>query len=183
LLSAGHDCRFLSGVKVAAIGPATAAALAELGIMTDLVPESYKAEDLAAALLPELSASDKVLLPRAMEAREVLPEMLRAKGIVVNVTPAYRTVLETSGREELLNCLSASGDSNATLVTFASSSTVRNTLRLLGDKHELLKNARLAAIGPITAKTITDAGFTSDIVSDEYTIPGLVASIVAYCKK
>ena len=88
LNAAGLDARALAGVKLAAIGCGTAKTLAGFGITADLVPCTYKAEELAEALAPQLAKGDKVLIPRAKEAREVLPEMLRELGAQVDVITA-----------------------------------------------------------------------------------------------
>lgn len=177
LKKAGKDARALASVKLAAIGSATAQALADHGLTADLVPSAYKAEELAEALTGQITAGDKILIARAKVAREVLPESLRKIGAQVDVVTAYETVADCDNKEELLEALS---DGSASVVTFTSSSTVTNLLQVLGDKKDLLQNAALAAIGPVTAATMESNGLTPAISAAEYTIDGLVAAIKEY---
>lgn len=176
---AGKDARALAGVKIAAIGSATAAALKGFGIKADLIPSAYKAEELAEALEGEVKAGDKLLLARAKVAREVLPEKLRALGCEVNVVTAYETVTDCGNKKELVELLS-SGE--ASVVTFTSSSTVSNLIEALGDDKELLNKAALACIGPVTEATLNKAGFKSSINAEQYTIDGLMKAIKEFYK-
>lgn len=180
LLKAGKDARALCGVKIAAIGSATADALKGYGITADLIPSAYKAEELADALAADTKAGDKLLLARAKVARNVLPERLRALGAQVDVVTAYETVADCQNKEELLEALE-SGE--ASLVTFTSSSTVTNLLDVLGDKKDLLNNVALAAIGPVTADTLKEHGLTPAVSAAEYTIDGLMTAIEEYYKE
>lgn len=165
------DARALGGKKIAAIGSATAKVLENHGITADVIPASYKAEDLIDALLPLLNENSKVLLPRAEVAREILPESLRKAGAVVDVVPVYRTVQDNSGKETLEEALA---NKEVDCITFTSSSTVNNLLTLLGGKKELLEGVTLAAIGPITAGTMEKKGLEATIEAEEYTIDGLM---------
>lgn len=176
---AGKDARALAGVKIAAIGSATAAALKGFGIKADLIPSAYKAEELAEALEGEVKAGDKLLLARAKVAREVLPEKLRALGCEVDVVTAYETVADCENKEELVELLS-SGE--ASVVTFTSSSTVSNLIEALGEDKELLNKAALACIGPVTEATLNKAGFKSSINAEQYTIDGLMKAIKEFYK-
>lgn len=180
LLKAGKDSRALCGVKIAAIGSATAEALKGYGITADLIPSAYKAEELADALAADTKAGDKLLLARAMVARNVLPERLRALGAQVDVVTAYETVADCQNKEELLEALE-SGE--VSLVTFTSSSTVTNLLDVLGDKKDLLNNVALAAIGPVTAETLEKHGLEPAVSAAEYTIDGLMTAIEEYYKE
>lgn len=180
LLKAGKDSRALCGVKIAAIGSATAEALKGYGITADLIPSAYKAEELADALAADTKAGDKLLLARAKIARNVLPERLRALGAQVDVVTAYETVADCQNKEELLEALE-SGE--ASLVTFTSSSTVTNLLDVLGDKKDLLNKVALAAIGPVTAKTLEKHGLKPAVSAAEYTIDGLMTAIEEYYKE
>lgn len=180
LLKAGKDARALCGVKIAAIGSATADALKGYGITADLIPSAYKAEELADALAADTKAGDKLLLARAKVARNVLPERLRALGAQVDVVTAYETVADCQNKEELLEALE-SGE--ASLVTFTSSSTVTNLLDVLGDKKDLLNKVALAAIGPVTADTLKEHGLTPAVSAAEYTIDGLMTAIEEYYKE
>lgn len=180
LLKAGKDSRALCGVKIAAIGSATADALKGYGITADLIPSAYKAEELADALSADTKAGDKLLLARAKVARNVLPERLRALGAQVDVVTAYETVADCQNKEELLEALE-SGE--ASLVTFTSSSTVTNLLDVLGDKKDLLDKVALAAIGPVTAETLEKHGLKPAVSAAEYTIDGLMTAIEEYYKE
>lgn len=180
LFKAGKDARALWGVKIAAIGSATAEALKNYGITADLVPSAYKAEELADALAENTQAGDKLLLARAKIARNVLPERLRALGADVDVVTAYETVADCQNKDELLEVLE-SGE--ASLVTFTSSSTVTNLLDVLGDKKDLLHNTALAAIGPVTAETLEKHGLKPAVSAAEYTIDGLMTAIEEYYKE
>ena len=180
LLKAGKDSRALCGVKIAAIGSATAEALKGYSITADLIPSAYKAEELADALAADTKAGDKLLLARAKIARNVLPERLRALGAQVDVVTAYETVADCQNKEELLEALE-SGE--ASLVTFTSSSTVTNLLDVLGDKKDLLNKVALAAIGPVTAETLEKHGLKPAVSAAEYTIDGLMTAIEEYYKE
>ena len=169
----GRDARALGTVRIAAIGPATGRRLGEMGIVPDLVPDEYVAERVLATLeaVTELDGA-RILLPRAAEAREVLPEGLRRRGARVDVVPAYRTVPDGANAGELRDRLAAGG---IDLITFTASSTVRNFVELVGSE---IGEARVAAIGPITARTAREAGLPVHLVADDYTIPGLISAIV-----
>lgn len=180
LMTAGKDTRALAGLKIAAIGSATAEALKARGIVADIVPSAYKAEDLAEALSKDIENGDKVLIARAEKAREVLPETLRKQGAVVDVVTAYKTVADCENKEELIKALE-SGE--VSIITFTSSSTVTNLLNVLGDKKELLQKAALAVIGPVTAATLQKNGFNPVVCADEYTIDGLVQAVEKFYKE
>lgn len=180
LLLAGKDARALAGVKLAAIGSATAEALSKHGLTADLIPSAYKAEELAEALADKISAGDKILIARAKVAREVLPKALRKIGAEVNVVTAYETIADCENKEELLQALT---DGSASVVTFTSSSTVTNLLNVLGEHKDLLHKAALAAIGPITADTMRKHGLTPAVEAEQYTIDGLIAAIRKYFNK
>ena len=124
-----------------------------------------------------MGPGSKILLPRAKEAREVLPRLLAAQGAEVDVIPAYETVMNESSADEVLTALQ---ETKRPVVTFTSSSTVRNLLKLLGPKRSLLQKAVLAAIGPVTAAALKEAGFEAKIVAKIYTVDGLVEAINTY---
>lgn len=174
----GRDARALGGCRIAAIGPATASALAAHGIAADLVPSEYKAEGVFAALEAQTPglAGTRVLIPRAQVARETLPELLEKAGAVVDVVAAYKTVAATGERAgELVEQL-LSGRIDA--ITFTSSSTARNLVALLGeDAREALAHASLVSIGPITTQTLENAGLHVAAQAQTYTIPGLVQTL------
>jgi len=174
----GLDARAFAGAKVAAIGPATAAALRDLGIRADFVPSQFVAESVAAEWPERDMAGKRVLLPRAKEARELLPDRLREMGAAVDVVTAYETVRDASAADEVRGQL-LEGAIHA--VTFTSSSTVTNFVEAIGRESlaDALRNVVVACIGPITAETARNLGIEPTIVSDEFTIPGIVDSLVA----
>jgi uroporphyrinogen III methyltransferase/synthase len=176
---AGLDVRSLGGCRVAAIGPETAEALRRGGIEPDRVPDEYRAEGLLEAFEAELSRGDAVLLVRAAEAREVLPQALLARGIRVTVAPAYRTVLVAEGADLARELLEAR---RIDAVTFTSSSTVRGLVALLGpaDARRLLEGVVVAAIGPVTADTASEHGLRVSVMPHEYTVPALADAIAGY---
>ena len=173
---AGKDTRTLGYAKIAAIGSATANALCSYGIHADLVPEEFRAEAVAEALASILPPRARILLPRAQEARDVLPESLRACGAAVDVTPAYETLPELNGGEELVERLK---NGEIDFVTFTSSSTVKNLVQQLGNITPL-QQVKIACIGPVTAKTARNFAIEPDIVAETYTIDGLVNAIREY---
>jgi uroporphyrinogen III methyltransferase/synthase len=172
--SRGRDARVFGGTKVAAIGPATAESLAGRGIVADAVPEEYVAERVVDALKPNVSSGDRILLPRAAEARPELPEGLRVMGAEVDEVSLYRSVVPGEAPSEELEALR---EGRIDVVTFTSSSTVRNLVSMLNGDTTALKNAVIACIGPITAATAEELGLPPDVVAKEYTVPGLVAGL------
>lgn len=164
LLAECRDARSLGPAQVAAIGPGTAAALAEGNVAADLVPERFVAEGLLEVFG---DGPGRVLIPRAAEARDVLPEGLREKGWEVDVVEAYRTVQGRPSDDDLARAAAAD------IVTFTSSSTVRNFLSVCDTVP-----ATVACIGPITAATARDHGLTVDVEADVHTIDGLLAAMV-----
>ncbi|MBI4765519.1 MAG: uroporphyrinogen-III C-methyltransferase [Deltaproteobacteria bacterium] len=173
------DLRSLKGIKIGVIGPATAQALSEYHLQADLIPEKFQAEYLLEALSHTPLANQKVLIPRAEQAREILPEGLRQMGAEVLVVSAYQTLPSEEGKEELEKKL-AQGLIDC--LTFTSSSTVINFLTLFPRQEilSLLKKVTIACIGPITAQTARNNGLQVPIVAEEYTIPGLVTAIEKY---
>ena len=173
LLAAGRDARALGYAKLAAIGTATAEKLKQYGLMADVIPQEFRAEGIIEALKGKLPPHAKILLPRAQEAREILPEKLRERGAAVDVAPAYQTVCGDVDGEALREQL-AGGVID--LVTFTSSSTVRNLIQILGSAAPL-QTVKTACIGPVTADTARQNGVEPDMVADTYTIDGLVETI------
>lgn len=169
------DSRVLSKAKIAAIGVQTAAKLRDYGILADIVPLEFRAEGIVAALEGRIQPGMSVLIPRALVARDLLPEKLKEMGAAVNVVPVYRTLSgDTDG--EGLKAKLKSGEID--LVTFTSSSTVTNLLALLGPQGaECLQNTKIACIGPITAGTCMEHGITPDVIAEEYTIHGMIEAI------
>lgn len=180
---AKKDTRALAKLQICAIGPRTAAELAKYGIRPDLVPSEYQAEGLLASFASCDLRGMRVLIPRAEVAREILPDQLRGMGAKVDVIPVYRTVAPASDlnrlREEIDN-------GRVDVVTFTSSSTVRNFVEMVGGAEvarRLAAKSAVACIGPITAKTATDYGLPVAIVAEENTVPALTKAIVRYYGK
>ncbi len=175
----GQDVRSLKGVRLGAIGPKTAEALERFGLRLDLVPGEYRAEAILEALGANTMRGQRVLLPRALEARDILPETLREWGAEVDVVPAYQTVLPTHQSTQILAAL-RSGEIDC--LTFTSSSTVSNFFRMFSreDITPALGGIVIASIGPITAQTAEKFGLKVDIMPADYTIPALTAAICAH---
>ncbi|MDB4991267.1 MAG: Uroporphyrinogen-III methyltransferase [Myxococcaceae bacterium] len=178
-----RDARILGGVQVAAIGPATSGALAKRGVRADVVPSEYRGEAVAAAICarqPDLRGK-RVLIARAEVAREVMPELLRAKGAVVDVIPAYRTLPASDERFADIRARLEAGSID--IVAFTSSSTVQRLVEGLGaGASALLRRTVVAAIGPVTADTAARLGLPAAVVAREYTAPGLIAALVAHAR-
>jgi len=185
LEDSGQDVRNLKGIRIAAIGPKTADAIHGKGVKPDLVPEEYRAEAVVEAFRKHRVAGSRILLPRAAEAREVLPRELEKMGATVEVVEAYRTVKPEGDRDEIRAML---GKGDIHMVTFTSSSTVNNFMEMFeGESDQLLKwmeKVTVACIGPVTAKTAEERGLSVRIIPSEYTIEALAKAIVdhfAHC--
>ncbi len=185
--------RNLAHLKIAAIGPATKKAIETRGLKVNIVPEQYVAESVVASLRDEVQGN-RVLLVRARVARDVIPRDLRAAGARVDVVEAYETVVPASSRA-LLRRLMKNPATAPTIVTFTSSSTVKNFVSLLAparaakddaqDEGGQIETAKLlprgmqfASIGPVTSATLRELGLPVHIEARDFTIPGLVRAIV-----
>jgi len=172
LMRRGRDARALAGAVVAAIGPGTAAELARFGIGADVIPERAVAEALVESLAAVPVDGRPVLVARAAEARDVLPDALRERGAEVDVVAIYDTVREQLP-EERLRAIAA-----ADYVTFTSSSTVRSLMSSLG-AGGLPGDARVVSIGPVTSETAREHGLEVHVEAERHDIEGLVEAIVA----
>jgi uroporphyrinogen III methyltransferase/synthase len=159
------------GTTVAAIGPGTARALAKRGISADVIPERFVAESLVEALGGVEVEGRRVLVARAADARDVIPEWLRNRGAEVDVVALYETVREAPDAAAVEDAQAAD------YVTFTSSSTVRNLTEALGDRFP--KEARIVSIGPVTSEAARDVGLEVHIEAERYDIDGLVEALVA----
>lgn len=168
----GKDARSLKA-KIAAIGPATALELNKYFITPDLVPQEYVAEAILKEIQSKDIAGQHILLPCASEARPVLKDGLASFGATVDRIHIYDTIIPRNIPEDIISELQ-----NADMITFASSSTVKNFFSIIKNT-----NAKLACIGPVTADTVKAFGYSPDVVASEYTIEGLVEAIVKYYKK
>jgi len=169
LRTAGRDARALAGATVAAIGPGTARALEQHGVIADIVPERFVAEGLVEALA-EVPVT-RALIARAAVARDVLPDALRARGAQVDVLELYKTVAEPLSqpqRDEV---------AGADYVTFTSSSTVEFFFEQAGDVAA--QRARLISIGPVTSDALRARGHEPDVEAERHDIDGLVDALVA----
>jgi uroporphyrinogen III methyltransferase/synthase len=175
----GKNIADLAGIEVGAIGPETAKRLITAQIQPRLVPKVYQAEGILEALIPENVLGKRVLIPRAAKARDILPETLRQWGARVDVVEAYQTVLPEADVSAVCELLR---NGTIDMITFTSSSTAINFVAMLRDQDlsRLLSKAVIACIGPITRKTVEDLGMRPAIVSEEFTIPGLVKAVVDY---
>ncbi|TWT35833.1 Uroporphyrinogen-III C-methyltransferase [Posidoniimonas corsicana] len=167
----GADARRLGGVRLAAIGPATAMALADHRLRADLCPEEYRAEALADAMAPQCQGK-RVLLVRASRGREVLAEQLSAAGAEVQQVVAYESSDVTTPDADIAEALAA-GRVQWTTVT--SSAIARSLVGLYGDQ---LSGTSLVAISPLTAGVLEELGRPADVVAREYTAEGVIAAIL-----
>jgi len=171
------DIRELHNAKLCAIGPKTREALEKYGLMVEYVPSEYRAEEIAAGLRGKLAPGQRVLLPRAAGARKALPEALSKTGAIVTEVAAYRTI-PAGDSGVILKEMLERGEID--LVTFTSSSTVRNFVEMVGSLflNSLQRKFAVACIGPVTAGTARELGLKVDVVAEEYTIKGLVEAIL-----
>ncbi len=178
LFQMGRDIRFMGRNAIAAVGSATSQALERLGIKPNLVPEDFRQEGLLDAFKRIGVRGRRILIPRAKKARELLPNGLRALGANVEVVVTYETRLPEL-TEELKESI---GKEPIDVVTFTSSSTVKNLFKLLPQQtvNKILEKAKVACIGPVTAKTAQEHGLKVDIQPDESTIASLVKAIERY---
>lgn len=168
--AAGLDARALAGVTVAAIGPGTARALAAHGVLADVIPERFVAEGLIEALGDLELAGQRVLVARAAQARDVLPDWLRERGAEVDVVDLYETVREQPSEE----AVAAAQD--ADYVTFTSSSTVNNLTEALGERFP--RAARVVSIGPVTTESAEAAGLEVDVEAERHDVDGLLQALL-----
>jgi uroporphyrinogen-III synthase len=166
----------LKHLRIAAIGPATRKAIEQRGVKVDVVPKEYVAESVVRSLRRRVKGK-RVLLVRAKVARDVIPRELRKAGAHVEVVEAYETVVPQASRRRLQSAL-ANPRRRPQVVTFTSSSTVRNFVSLLGSRQMSLEGIRLASIGPVTSSTLRELGLRADISAKEFTIPGLVDAVL-----
>lgn len=183
LAERGLDARAFVGARIFAIGPATAAALAERGLRADVVPAEYVAEAVVEAMTPHVRSGDRVLLPRAESARAELVRGLEGLGASVDEVPIYRAAVPSEASPEVLADLRSG---KIDVATFTASSTVRNLAAMLASDvgkdpspDPLTGESRplIACIGPITAETARELGLTVDVMAAEYTVEGLVAAL------
>ena len=174
----GNDSRALAGVKVAAVGSATAERLASRGIKADLVPGEAVGEALADALIQQGVAGKRVLLLRAEAARKVLTTALAAAGASCDDLAVYRTLCPSSLPAEFVERFERG---EIEWITLTSPSSLANLLTLLGpERAGGLYNVKLASIGPVTTQAIRDRGLVETVEADPHDAVGLVQGIVKY---
>ncbi|MGD1996996.1 MAG: uroporphyrinogen-III C-methyltransferase [Anaerolineae bacterium] len=181
LSRAEKDARVFANVHLAAIGPATAAELMQHGLRADLVPSRYVAE----AILDEIEpvGGRRILLPRANIARPTLAEGLIAAGASVDELVAYRTVLSTLNGEVVNRIRQMIASGEVDILTFTSSSTVRNFVSLLEGAPSLAEGTIVACIGPVTAKTAREVGLPADVIAAEHTTDGLIQALIDHVRE
>lgn len=173
------------GAWVCAIGPSTARELETRGWAPDVVPEKYVAESLVEALSKQRIAGQRILVPRAAVARDVIPVELAARGALVMLVEAYQTVRPEQSEQMAAELFPFPANGrHPDAVLFTSSSTARNFAELLGDDYrQRLEGVLLAAIGPVTSATLRELGLEVGVEASEYTIPGLVAALREHWRK
>ena len=176
LASLDADARYIGGVKVAAIGAKTAARLARFGVRPDVVPAEFVGEEIARALIEAAHPGDRVLVYRAQEARDILPQMLADAGLEPVVVAAYRsaTARDAHFRDKVARC---------DVLTFTSAGTVRGYVEQFESATAAAAAARgkvVACIGPITAEAARAAGMNVDVVATSYTTDALVEALEAH---
>ena len=167
----------LQHLKIAAIGPATSEQIEKLGLRVAIVPQRYIAESVVESLRGKVEGK-RVLLARAKVARDVIPRELRKMGARVDVVEAYESIVPASSKRRLQSVMK-DPKRRPQVVTFTSSSTVRNFVALLGRRppNKTLEGIQFASIGPITSATLRESGLPVHVEADEYTIPGLIRAI------
>jgi uroporphyrinogen III methyltransferase/synthase len=178
LAAGGRDARALAGARIASIGPGTSRALTERGITADIAPVRSVAEGLIEALA-DVPVS-RALVARAEQAREELPDALRARGVEVDVLALYRTHVEPLSAEVLAQAQAAD------YITFTSASTVRNFLQATGKdaganagRGGLSPRTRVVSIGPVTSEELREHGMTPDVEAERHDIDGLLQALLA----
>jgi uroporphyrinogen III methyltransferase/synthase len=172
LQARGRDARAIGATKIAAIGPKTAQTLAEHGVVADFIPSRYVGESVAEGLIARTKPDERILLFRAQEARDALPDMLRAAGRKVEIVAAYRAV-----RNEVADLGERVARSD--VLTFTSAGIVRSYAAQLADPIAASRGKIVACIGPITAEAATSIGLDVSVVADEFTTEGLARALIA----
>ncbi len=178
LAAIGRDARAFGAARVAVIGPKTSAALEAHGVRADLMAKEFVGEAVAQAIL-DVGGARRVLIPRALVARDALPEMLRAAGATVDVVAAYQTLAVPRERAAELRALFEDGKLDA--VIFTSGSTVASLTELLGpDAPALLSKVAVGSIGPVTSQALAERGIAVAVTAQKYTVAGLLDALEAY---
>jgi len=181
LIRQNQDIRNLQGIKLCAIGPATEKRLTGRGLRVDTIPDEYRAEGIIEQLKTRVQPGQWVLLPRARGARAILPDTLSKLGAHVNEIYLYEAVTASKVSRESLDEIMKG---NIDYLTFTSSSTVVNFVKIVGEENvgRIAGQTRVACIGPVTAETAENMGFTVHLTAKEYTISGLLQALIDDCK-
>ncbi len=179
LFEKGKDARCLGHVRTATVGSATSERLRNFGVNSDIVPESYRAESIIEAFREERVDGKRILLPKARDARPLLPVELTKMGAHVDEIIVYHASPVSDNVDALLENLE---NRSIDLITFTSSSTVKNFKSLLPEEkfEELTKDVAFASIGPVTTDTAEQLGFNVQITAEEYTVTGLCDAILNF---
>ncbi len=179
LYAAKKDARHLNGIKIGVIGPKTTEALVAKGIRPELIPDTYKAEDIVEELEGYPLNGKKVLLPRPAIARDYIPKKLKSLGALVDEIEAYQTVKPDYSQDQLGELFK---NDTIDIITFTSPSTVTNFLAIFEGTsiYEEIIKVEVACIGPITAQKATELGLKVTIMPDEYTVDALTRAIVEF---
>lgn len=166
------------GIRIATIGEQTGRAVENKGLSVDIIPYEFRAEGVVESFREIDIKGKRILIPRANEAREILPAELQKMGAEVNVVVAYKTERPNPEKIEEVKGMLMAGEID--VITFASSSTVRNFLSIFGRDKEILLKSTIACIGPITAEPLIEIGIEPQIIPKKYTIDELIRGIVDY---
>ncbi|WP_096202790.1 uroporphyrinogen-III synthase [Bacillus sp. FJAT-45350] len=173
---------YLNDIKIAVVGTKTKEALAQYGVFPSLIPDEFVAESLSEELVKTLQAGEKVLFPKGNLARDLIPRKLSKMDLELTELVIYENVIETRSKEKLQELLM---NKDVDIITFTSSSTVKNFVMLLRDEswENYINQLTFACIGPIAAKTAEQYGLTPHIVASTYTIDGLIQAIIDYLEE
>lgn len=181
VFSAGYDSRIFARTHIACIGDKTAEALAPYGLHADKVPKEFISEKLADSFTQKEIKNKRILIARAREARDILPDTLKKRGGMVTILPLYDTVLESMRREDIRKLTK---ENSVNCITFASSSTAKNFVSVFKDNAKsIARKACVACIGPVTADTCRSLGLPVTLVAKKHTLDGLVHAIEKYYLK
>jgi uroporphyrinogen III methyltransferase/synthase len=180
LMGTQRDVRALAGLKICCIGPRTAEALSAYGLGADMVPDQFQAEGILEVLDERQIRGVRILIPRALVAREILPDQLRARGAIVDVAPVYRAIRPAVATDRLSEQLRTRA---IDIISFTSSSTVRNFVEVFSSREEMVRlvgETAIACIGPITAATAQEVGLKVHVMAGQNTVQSLAEAIVAF---
>jgi uroporphyrinogen-III synthase len=178
LVRSGKDASAFGNARLAAVGPATAAALARHGLGVHVTAKELRGEGLAKEMLAGMKGAKRVLLLRAQEARDALPDALRAAGSTVDIAAVYATRAPPDLADTLCPLFAEGGPARVDAVIFSSSSTVRHVCDALGPRAAaILAGVTVATIGPVTTETARNLGVRVDAEASPYTVPAAIEAL------